>query len=148
MKGQNEKIEDAFYHSRGANIKTQWENFLASPLLGHGFGVYPGGIPEKKIVYFMGIPISASTEKGFLPTAALEETGIVGALLLMALLISLGRQVYRQYDPRWLAMYFACLFVNFGESVFLSSGGLGLFFWILIGLCTRGSSLRKTTCAT
>ena len=38
----------------------------------------------------------------------------------------------RVRDFRWHALFFACLFVNFGEAVFFAVGGPGLFLWPLI----------------
>ena len=46
----------------------------------------------------------------------------------------------------WVAMFFGCLFVNVGEAVFFSIGGLGLHFWLLIGLAVAvaGTSLHAS----
>lgn len=116
---------------------SQWQNFVEHPLTGTGFGVNPAGDFVEAPVTFLGIPISAPVEKGFLPTAVLEEVGIPGALAFLALLGALVRQAYRAGDSVWLAVLLTCLFVNLGEAVFFSMGGLGLLFWIWIGLAVR-----------
>ena len=38
-------------------------------------------------------------------------------------------------------MLIACLFVNLGEAVLLSPGGMGLHIWLLIGWCLRAARL-------
>jgi hypothetical protein len=114
---------------------TEWRNFLNSPWLGNGFGVYPDGKFPSGVVMFAGIPISAPIEKGFLPTAILEEGGIVGAACLALLIAWIGRRAWRAQDLRWRAMFVACLGVNIGECVFLSPGGIGILNWLLMGVC-------------
>ena len=135
----NESVQAAFQASRGSAAKHQWENFLDKPLTGHGFGIYPHGMNADRVVRFMGIPISYPVEKGFLPTAILEETGIVGAAALLFLLITLARRVIRENDVRWTSFFFTCLSINIGEAVIFSVGGIGFYFWLLIGLAIARS---------
>ena len=131
-KGQR-NVYGAYYASRGGGVLTEWRNFQASPWLGNGFGVYPDGKFPSGVVEFAGIPISAPVEKGFLPSAILEEGGIVGAGALVLLIVLLGRAAWRAHDLRWRALFVACLGINAGECVFLSPGGIGLISWILLG---------------
>jgi hypothetical protein len=142
---ENRDLGAAFYDSRGGGVVTQWHNFLNQPLLGNGFGVYPDGKFPSGVVEFAGIPISAPIEKGFLPTAILEEGGILGAAALTVLILLLARRAWRNNDLRWRAMFVACLGMNIGECVFLSPGGIGMFDWILLGLALNG---YRTTSAT
>jgi hypothetical protein len=123
--------------SRSGGIASQWNFFKEKPLIGHGFGVYPSGDFPSEVVKVMGIPISAPVEKGFLPTAILEETGLSGGLALLYFIASMGLRVSHNGDPRWLAVFFACIFINMGEMVFFSLGGIGLYFWLWLGLSTR-----------
>jgi hypothetical protein len=135
---ENRNLGAAFYDSRGGGVVSQWHNFLNQPLLGNGFGVYPDGKFPSGVVEVAGIPISAPIEKGFLPTAILEEGGILGAAALTVLILLLSRRAWRNTDLRWRAMFIACLGMNIGECVFLSPGGIGLFDWLLLGLALNG----------
>jgi O-antigen ligase len=135
----------AFYDSRGGGILSEWRDFEKSPVLGNGFGVYPDGKFPVPVVRFAGIPISAPIEKGFLPTAILQEGGLVGAASLTLLIVWLGRRAWRAPDLRWRAMFVACLAVNVGECVFLSPGGIGLLDWLLIGVAISACRLPGVT---
>jgi hypothetical protein len=86
---------------------------------------------------FAGIPLSAPVEKGFLPTAVLEETGIFGAVALLYVLWSLGKSAWRSPSLPLVAAFFTCLFVNFGEENLLSPSGIGFYLWTLIALAVR-----------
>jgi O-antigen ligase len=131
-KGQR-NVYRAYYASRGGGVESQWRNFLARPWTGNGFGVYPDGKFPSGVYEFAGIPISAPIEKGFLPSAILEEGGLLGASSLALLILWLGRSAWRARDLRWRALYVACLGVNVGECVLLSPGGIGLIIWLLLG---------------
>ena len=132
--GRAQSLDQAFYESRGGGAIGEWNDFLRKPLLGNGFGVYPDGEFPAGVTYFDGIPISAPVEKGFLPTAILQEGGALGAGLLSLIVALLCRRAWRNTDLRWRAMFVACLAINAGECVFLSPGGIGMFDWLLLGL--------------
>lgn len=136
-------LKQSFYVSRGAGIENQWKNFLDSPLTGHGFGIYPSGYIPVGVTTFMGIPISAPVEKGFIPTAILEETGVIGTVLFLLFLGILFKQLVKNRDVRWTAMFFGCLFINFGEAVIFSVGGIGLHYWMLIGLSIYANNKKE-----
>jgi hypothetical protein len=133
-KGEVNSLGGAFYESRGSGVLSEWQNFVNRPLTGNGFGVYPDGHFSSGVQYFAGIPISAPVEKGFLPTAVLEEDGIPGALSLVVMILWLGRETWRHPDLRWRALFCACLGINIGECVLLAPGGIGMIDWLLIGL--------------
>ncbi|MBU6482748.1 MAG: O-antigen ligase family protein [Nitrospirae bacterium] len=143
-KGQGTSSGEAITSSRGAGIDSEWKNFLASPWVGHGFGITPLVSPDSTRVLdpFFGLPLSAPTEKGFLPTAILEETGILGTLCLILLLGSLIWQVSRKSDIATTWIFFTSILVNVGEMVFFSFGGLGLYIWLIMGWATS-SRWRK-----
>ena len=132
--GKVQSLNQAFYASRGGGAIGEWHDFLQKPLLGNGFGVYPDGQFPSGVTYFDGIPISAPVEKGFLPTAILQEGGVLGAGLLTLVIALLSRRAWRSTDLRWRAMFVACLAINCGECVFMSPGGIGMFDWLLLGV--------------
>ncbi len=132
--GQAQNLNQAFYASRGGGAIGEWNDFLQKPLFGNGFGVYPDGQFPSGVTYFDGIPISAPIEKGFLPTAILQEGGALGAGLLTLVITLLWRRAWRNTDLRWRAMFVACLAINAGECVFMSPGGIGMFDWLLLSL--------------
>lgn len=132
--GKAQNLDQAFYASRGGGALAEWNDFLRKPLLGNGFGVYPDGEFPSGVTYFDGIPISAPIEKGFLPTAILQEGGALGAGLLILVVALLWRRAWRNTDLRWRAMFVACLAINAGECVFMSPGGIGMFDWLLLGV--------------
>lgn len=132
--GQAQNLDQAFYVSRGGGALGEWDDFLHKPWLGNGFGVYPDGHFPSGVQTFDGIPISAPVEKGFLPTAILQEGGVLGGALLFLIIASLSRRAWRNTDLRWRAMFVACLGINVGECVFMSPGGIGIFDWLLLSL--------------
>lgn len=137
LKRETKSLDEAFYNSRGIGVESQWGSFLKQPLTGFGFGIYPSGWIPVGVTTFLGIPISAPVEKGFLPTAILEEIGIVGTLAFLGFLFPLAKRAIRTRDLRWTSLFFACIFINIGEMVIFSVGGIGLLYWLLIGLSLR-----------
>jgi len=144
FKRDSANLDDALF-SRSSGIASQWRYFTESPIVGHGFGVYPWGVSPMGITYFKGIPISAPVEKGFLPTSVLEEVGVLGATLFFIFIYYLYKQVVMNKDVKLLALFFVCLFINVGEMVIFSVSGSGLFYWLLIGLTIFHKKSRNTT---
>ena len=134
-KNRGDNIEESFERSRGAGAEHHLNNFTERPLFGHGFGVFAKPDPREEIQTAFGVPISSSTEKGIVIIAILEETGLIGFLLFAAFLYRMISQVLKGTDLRYVAAFFACLFVNFGEAVFFAPGGIGLYFWVFISIC-------------
>ncbi|MCB9299012.1 MAG: O-antigen ligase family protein [Lewinellaceae bacterium] len=133
---QDAALSEAFYESRGFLVEASLQNFRDYPMLGIGFGVptdYASGFRDLET--FMGIPTGASIEKGFFPSALLEETGLIGALLTLALIISIIAKVNKKRDFPLMWFLLAVLLLNIGEAVFFSFGGLGLFDWLMLGFC-------------
>ena len=77
-------LTEAFAESRESLIDRSMDNFRQYPIAGIGFGV-PSDTSQElfEVKRVGGIPISASVEKGSLPSATLEETGIIGAGLCL-----------------------------------------------------------------
>jgi hypothetical protein len=135
-KGQEMSVEESLYRSRGGGMAFHWNRFLQKPLTGNGFGVDVAHGIEKNPPMFLGIPISSSTEKGFLPAALLEEVGIFGLIVFIPFIWALVKGAYRTGDVGLMSLFFGCIFVNIGEAVFFSPGQLGGYLWLLIGLST------------
>lgn len=133
----NISVQESFEISRGLLIKQSFENFAANPWLGIGFGV-PSNLSTFNVQRdpIFGFPIGAPIEKGFIVSAILEEVGTVGAFFFVLLIASLLVAVVRKSSFAIVWMFLACLFVNIGEMIFFSLGGLGLYTWLLIGLST------------
>ncbi len=139
-------ITSALEKSRSGLVERSMENFRAAPFTGIGLGV-PSDLENAEIEYGpLGVPISASVEKGFQPTAVLEETGIVGAALLVLLLIVLLAPVFRRGTMPLAWMTLAVLLINMGEAILFAIGGNGLFVWILLSMVyviAEGSEREK-----
>lgn len=135
---------DAFYQSRGGGILGQWHRFLEKPWTGYGFGVPPNGRFKAGVTMVAGIPISAPVEKGFAFTAVLEENGVLGGIAFFLMILTLGRLAWRSGDPRMMALFGACIFINVGEAVIFAPGGIGLFLWVLLGLTAASARRRRS----
>ncbi len=132
-----ESYGEAFDNSRGFFIQQQMANFRTSPLIGIGFAA-PSEQGDLKIKDsgFLGLPSGASIEKGFLPSAVLEEMGLVGGLLTLLIMGVLVRGAVRQPDPALLALVLGGLLINVGEMVFFSPTAAGMYMWLCAGLAT------------
>lgn len=137
-----ENLGAAFHQSRGAGIESQWQNFVAAPLTGHGFGVYADGNFPSGVTRLWGVPISAPVEKGFVPAAVLEETGILGGCAFAWIVWSLWRRTSRTLDPARMALLVGALAVNLGEALMLAPGGLGLHIWLVLALASSTPGAR------
>lgn len=138
--GGDKGVADRFQESRGWLIDLQWQSFLASPWTGHGFQVYPSGVFPGGVTEVMGIPVSASVEKGFIGTAVLEETGIIGSVVFVGFVLGLLRLTLSNGDVRSVCLFLACIFINLGECVVFAMGGLGLYVWLMIGMAVTGGA--------
>lgn len=121
--------------SRGALMERSMNNFYESPWVGIGFGV-PSNLGNFGSVETVGgIPVSASVEKGFMPTAMLEEVGIIGTGFVLFFLGLISLPVVRWGGVAINWMYWTALLMNGGSAIFFSVGGLGLVMWIVVGFC-------------
>ncbi len=142
----NVSLSDQFEVSRGMKIENSFDEFTRSPWMGIGFGIASSADEMNvEVNETFGIPIGAPVEKGFLPTAILEETGIIGASFLLILLIILSTPVIKHGNLSLCFLFFTCLFVNIGEMIFFSFGGMGLYSWLLMGLVLSGAAGGKVS---
>ncbi len=121
----------AFEESRESLMDRSLYNYRQHPIIGIGFGMPSTEFTDLKTLY--GIPLSASVEKGFLPTAILEETGLIGCVLAIGLLGTICLAQIQTGNMALLWAMLAALLMNLGEAMFFSMGGLGLFVWLTIG---------------
>jgi len=145
-KGQIElTMDESLQRSRGLIIERSMSNFYDNKLTGIGFGV--ASDPFMFLIRhdpLFGLPVGASVEKGFIVSAVLEEVGLVGFICFIALLGSLFYPVLsRSSNMPAVALALGAFFINFGESVFFSLGGIGLLVWLLIGAARVTSRARS-----
>jgi O-antigen ligase len=119
-------VEDVLA-SRQGMIDYMWANFLDSPMIGIGFEVSTHPYFAENATLF-----NAPIEKGFLPVAILEETGLVGTFFFVIFLLALAVNLIRTLNVPGLALFFAFLAVNCGESMFFSLGGHGAYGWLMM----------------
>lgn len=136
----SKELSSAFTESRQDLVDRGMANFRQNPVVGIGFGAPSSNFT--KIKTFMGFPIGASVEKGFLPAAVLEETGVLGAVGLSLLLVLIFLKQLGTSIPYFLWPMSTAILCNLGEAMFFSIGGLGLFVWMMIGLTIAGDGAK------
>lgn len=124
---QGELDVDTVTASRRPVIERSWQLFLERPWTGLGFQVSVDPYFVQNATLF-----SAPVEKGFLPTALLEEVGILGTTLFVLFLLALAGALWRQRNAPGLAMFLTYLATNFGEVSIFAFGGAALFGWMLV----------------
>jgi hypothetical protein len=102
-------------------------NFYNSPITGIGFGTaYDDKFVQGATWY------TAPTEKGFLPSAVLEETGLIGGLFFTGFLVSFFVYLIRDRNVPGFGMMVTFLVSNLGEMTFFSFGGAGGLCWFFV----------------
>lgn len=142
-RGNPRDIAESLEQSRGQLIFTSFMNFLDHPLLGIGFGL-PSD-PARMVVQYdpvLGLPASVPVEKGFIVTALLEETGVIGTALFTLFMIAIIRRALWSRRSALIALAFAVPLSNIAEVTMFSLGGNGLFFWVLLSFAAY--SVRAT----
>lgn len=136
-------VAEAYDLSRGFLIDAMVSNVQDHPVAGIGFGV--ASDPTLMRVEYdelLGLPVSASVEKGVMPLAVLEELGLPGLILVSLWLMMVVRRAAAN-GVEELAVAATALGVNLGESVLFSPGGMGLLVLVLLGWSVRSSSAPK-----
>ena len=116
------------FASRIPLIEVSMANFKQSPFTGIGFGtMLDAGWAANANLF------TAPTEKGFLPTAVLEETGILGAACFVLFILIFLRKYWKKRNIVAIGLMVCFLLLNFGEMMFFSLGGMGLYCWSILG---------------
>jgi len=137
--GQALRVEQ-ISSSRQPLIDMMLANISERPWVGIGFGTStrPGFGSGDSIFE------STTTEKGILPIAVVEETGIIGATFFAAFLFSVFRYLLRKKNLIGFAGVAALLGINMGEMNFFAFGGQGGLFWIwVLALVILGASAHR-----
>ena len=116
------------FSSRMPLIEESLVGFWEKPLTGIGFGTMLDAHWAANATLF-----SAPSEKGFLPTAILEEVGIFGTLCFVTFLILFFSNYWRKRNVVVIGVMACFLFLNLGEMMFFAFGGMGAYCWSIIG---------------
>ena len=128
---------EAFETSRLHQVLAATYNIQRHPWFGIGFGLPSRPRDLQRVVQTLPgtkIPISASVEKGFMPLAILEESGIVGSIVFIGMLGVVCRSVIVS-SPEYAMPTLVLLYSNIGEMYFFAFNGIGLLLWMWIGIC-------------
>jgi hypothetical protein len=146
VKGHDEaaaNLDDPFallvHSSRAAQIADALETARTHPLFGLGFGIDDGlaaRLDDPAFSRWM-IPLTAPVEQGFLPIATVAQLGFAGLALIFPFVLILYGQA-RQASALTAALFTTAIGVNFGEMIFYSVGGMGMYLWILLMLAAAG----------
>lgn len=133
-------IVDIYLDSRGILIDTMISNVKQHPFTGVGFGV-SSDQSAMNIYYdpYFNLPISAVIEKGVLPVAVLEETGMIGFIIFSILILSFIVAAIKNGFPQLLVLT-TVLLTNLGEYTFFSLGGNGMLLILIIAWCVTKPS--------
>lgn len=118
----------AVFESRMGLINQSLYGFKQSPLTGIGFGTMLDATWAANATLF-----TAPTEKGFLPTAILEETGVFGTGCFVIFLCLFFKKYWSARNVVAIGMMVCFLLLNLGEMMFFALGGMGLYCWSLVG---------------
>jgi hypothetical protein len=125
-------VDDALKMSRGSIIEESWASFLENPFAGIGFGITKNEYFTFEIDPRTGLPVSAATEKAFLPVVLLEEVGLIGTFCFLPYFLSLLKSSFSTMDLRYPLIFLTAFFTNIGEMIFFSIGGVGLYVLIFV----------------
>jgi hypothetical protein len=119
-------FEDAI-STRTGIAEESMKNFRQSPVFGIGFQVSKSEFFVENASLFY-----APVEKGFLPTALLEEVGLVGTSFFVVFVVTFMTQLVRERNIPGVAMFATLLASNLGEASFFAIAGHGAYGWILL----------------
>ncbi len=126
-------LSEGVFATRTQFIAPSLDNFRKSPLVGTGFGIAsdPGTF---RINRFHGIPVSATIEKGFIFSALLEETGILGTLAFIVFIVAFTVNAFRYGKFSSYMFILTAFLITFGEMGFFSPGAIGPYIWFCMAI--------------
>lgn len=119
---------DLILGSRTALIELSLKHFRDNPVTGIGFQVSMTPEFARSATLF-----TAPAEKGFLPTAILEEGGVLGTVAFVVFVLLFIRAQWRDRNVPGLVGFATFLATNLGEVSIFSMGGPGAFGWMMVG---------------
>ena len=135
----NTSLVDLYEGSRGSKITEMWKNIEGNIWRGIGFGIasnpYEMEVARDPV---LGLPTGAAVEKGVMLLAVWEELGLIGLVSVLAWLWLVVRRAAVRGGFPALSVCLTILFINFGEAVLFSPGGVGMLLLILIAWAASG----------
>lgn len=127
--GQMEKmgVHGSIVGSRMGMVEKNLYDFSKNPVFGMGFQV------DENSASFLrggGLVFSAPVEKGILPLMVLGETGTVGAICFLLVMIVFYSKCTRNRYVVSASLFTTLLATNIGEATFFSPGGCGGIMWM------------------
>lgn len=119
-------LEQAIATRQGV-AEQSYANFKESPIYGIGFQVSTAEFFKQNATLFY-----APVEKGFLPTAILEEVGVLGTTAFVVFLVTMFADLVKQRNIPGFAMFVALLASNLGEASIFALAGHGAYGWMLV----------------
>lgn len=118
---------DSVLTSRIGKMEESLANFRENPIFGIGFQVAKSEYFVRNATLF-----TAPAEKGFLPTAVLEEGGVLGTAFFIAFITVLLLTFLAERNTPALVMFMTFMGATMTEVNFFSPGGSGGFSWIMV----------------
>lgn len=128
-RGGNLNLEE-ITSGRDRIATSSFNRFLDHPVFGIGFGTDLSAEFQMRATWY-----TAPTEKSFMPTAVLEETGIVGFFFIYSFIAAFLMFLFRTRNLPGLLAFIVMLVLNLGEMMFFSFGGLGSLVWVYLCGC-------------
>lgn len=134
---------EVYDRSRGSQINSQLDAIRRNPWAGVGFGVGAEGSAESITRdKWVGLPISAPVESGFVILAIPSQLGLLGGIPLIVFLIVVAYPIFQRGSPEAISLFIASLSINMGEMVLFSMGAIGLQVWLYIAFAHEQTEAR------
>ena len=125
--GDDRSMVEAVTNSRMGKVEESLYDFRQSPMFGMGFQVSY----TTKLWYGDGFVLSAPIEKGVIPTMILGETGVVGLIVFIFIMIGFYLSCGQKHCYVTYALFITFFMANMGEATFFSPGGSGGILWMI-----------------